>query len=45
MAFRPAFNAYSAIVDSFFDAYSAIVDAFLIVSFYLEKHYIPEYYR
>jgi len=30
---------------SFFYAYCAIVDSFVIVSFILEKHYIPQYYR
>jgi len=29
----------------FFYAYSAIVDGFVIVSFFLEKCYIPQYYR
>jgi len=45
MGNKPAFNAYSAIVDSFYCAYSAIVDTFLIISLFLEKHYIPQYYR
>jgi len=31
-AYKPAFPAYSAIVDSF-----------VIVSFFFEKHYIPQY--
>jgi len=28
----------------FFYAYSAIVDSFMTVFFFLEKHYIPQYY-
>jgi len=44
-AYKPAFHTYRAILESFFYAYSAIVDSFLIVSFFLEKHYIPQYYR
>jgi len=45
MARKPAFHVYSAMLDVFFYAYSAIVDSFVIVSFFLEKHYIPQYYR
>jgi len=45
MAYKPAFNAYNAILDSFFNPYSAIVDSFVIVSFFLEKHCIPQHYR
>jgi len=41
MAYKPAFHAYSAAVD----AYSAIVDSFVIVSFFMAKHCIPQYYR
>jgi len=33
MAYKPAFHAYSAIVDSF-----------VIVSLFLEKHYTSQYY-
>jgi len=44
MAYKPAFYAYSAILDSFFYAYSAILDSFVIVSFFLEKHYILQHY-
>jgi len=29
MACKPAFHAYSAILDSFFNAYSAFVDSFM----------------
>jgi len=43
MAYNPAFHAYSAILNSSFHAYSAIVDSFVIVCFYAEKHYIPQY--
>jgi len=41
MAYKQAFHAYSTMLDSFFYAYSAIAfrDSFL------EKHYIPQYYR
>jgi len=35
----------SAIPGSFFYDCSATVDSFVIVSFFLEKHYIPQYYR
>jgi len=41
MADKPALHAYSAILGSFFYAYSAIVCCFVIISFFLEKHYIP----
>jgi len=44
MAHRPTFHANSTILDSFIHAYGAIVDSFVIVSFLLEKHYIPQYY-
>jgi len=40
MAYKPAFHACSAALDSFFYAHSAIVDSFVIVSFFLENHYI-----
>jgi len=45
--YKPAFHVNSAILDSFVYVYSAIVDSFVIpvVSFFLEKHYIPQYYR
>jgi len=36
MAHKPAFHAYSAILDSFFCAYCAIVDSFVIASFFWE---------
>jgi len=39
-AYKPTFHIYRAILESFFYAYSAIVDSFVIVSFFLEKHYI-----
>ena len=41
-AYKPVFHIYRAILESFFYAYSAIVDNFVIVSFFLEKHYIPQ---
>jgi len=41
MADKPAFHAYSAILDSSCYAYGVIEDSFVIVSFFLEKHYIP----
>ena len=44
-AYKPAFHVCNAILESFFYAYRAIVDSFVIVSFFLEKHYIPQYYR
>jgi len=44
-AYKPAFHIYRVILESFFYAYSIIVDIFVIVSFFLEKHYIPQYYR
>jgi len=44
IAYKPAFHAYSDILDSFFYAYSAIVDSFVIVSFFLEKHCILQHY-
>jgi len=40
MAHKPTFQAYSAILDSFFYAYSAIADSCVIVYFLLETHYI-----
>jgi len=43
MAYKPAFHACSAILNSSFYAYSAIVDSFVIVCVYVEKHYIPQY--
>jgi len=45
MTYKPAFHDYSAILDNFFYTYSAIVDSFVIVSFFLEKHYILQHYR
>jgi len=45
MTYKPAFHAYSAILDrNFFYAFSAILDSFVIVSFFLEKPYIVQYY-
>jgi len=41
-AYKPDFHIYRAILESFFYAYSAIVDSFVTVSFFLEKHYIPQ---
>jgi len=43
--YKPAFHIYIATLQSFFYAYRAIVDSFVTVSFFLEKHYIPQYYR
>jgi len=43
MAHVPAFHTNGAILNSSFYAYSAIVDSFVIVCFYVEKHYIPQY--
>jgi len=40
-----SFHIYRATLESFFYAYRAIVDNFVTVSFFLEKHYIPQYYR
>jgi len=37
MAYKPAFYAYSAILDSFFHAYSAVVDNFVIVFYFLRN--------
>jgi len=34
MAYKPAFHAYSVILNSFVYAYSAIMDSFVIVSFF-----------
>jgi len=45
MTYKPFFHVYSDIVHSFVYAYSAIVDSFEIVYFFLEKHFIPQYYR
>jgi len=45
VAYKQAFLAYSPVVDSFFLAYTAIVDSFVIVSLFLEKHYILQHYR
>jgi len=41
MAYKPAFHAYSAILDSLFYAYGAIVDSSVKVSSFPEKHDIP----
>jgi len=38
---KTAFHIYRAILESFFYVHSATVDSFVIVSFFLEKHYIP----
>ena len=43
MAYNPAFHAYRAILNSSFHAYSDIADSFVIVCFYVEKRYIPQY--
>ena len=40
-----AFHVCSAILETFFYVYRAIVDGFVVVSVFLEKHYIPQYYR
>jgi len=45
MVYKPGFHANSAILDSLFYAYGVIVDSFVIVSLFLEKHYILQYYR
>ena len=45
MTYKPAFHAWRDILHSFFYAYSVIVDNFVIVSLFLEKHYIPQLYR
>jgi len=45
MAYKPYFLACSAILDSFVHAYSPIMHNFVIVSLFLEKHSIPQYYR
>jgi len=37
MAYKPAFHAYSAILDSFFYIYSAIVDSLVIAVFFKEN--------
>jgi len=34
MSYKPDFNAYSTILDSFFYAYSAIVDSFVVGLFF-----------
>jgi len=40
------FHIYRAILESFLYAYyRAIVDSSVIISFFLEKYYIPQYYR
>jgi len=44
MAHKPAFPANNPILDSFFYVYSAVVDSFVMASFFLEQHYIPQYY-
>jgi len=41
MAYKPIFHAHIATRDVFFYASSAIVDSFVIISFFLEKEYIP----
>jgi len=45
MPYKMAFHVYSPILDIFLYAYSAIVNSFVTVSFFLEKYYIPQYYR
>jgi len=45
MAYKRAFHVNSAILDSLFYFYSAIVDSFVIAIFFLDKHYILQYYR
>jgi len=44
---KPTSRLFMSIVLSqkVFYAYSAIVDSFMIVSFFLEKDYVPQYYR
>jgi len=42
--YKPAFHIYRATLESFFYAYRAIVDSLVTVSFFLEKHYTPQYY-
>ena len=45
-AYKPPFRIYRSILESFFYvSYSAIVDSFVMVSFFLEKPDIPQYYR
>jgi len=44
-AYKLAFHAHIAMLKSFFCACSAIVDSFVIVSFFLEKYYIRQFYR
>jgi len=45
-AYKAIFHIYRAILESFFYAYyNAIVDISVIISFFLEKHYIPQHYR
>ena len=39
--YKPAFHIYRAVLESFFYVHRATVDSFVIVSFFLEKHYIP----
>jgi len=41
---QTGFSCHSAILGSSFYACSAIVDSFVVVYFFLEKHYIPQYY-
>ena len=36
---------HSAILNNSFYAYSAIVDNFVIVCFYVEKHYLSQYWH
>ena len=45
MAYKRAFHVNSAILDSLFYFYSAIVNSFVIAIFFLDKHYILQYYR
>ena len=37
--------SFSALLEIFWYAYCATVDSFVIVSFFIEIHYIPQYYR
>jgi len=43
MAYNPAFHAYSGILNISFYVYSTIMDSFVIVCFYVEKNYTPQY--
>jgi len=45
MAYKQAFHAHSAMLDSLFYPCRAIVHSFVKVLFFLEKHYIIQHYR